>query len=132
MMTQIFAAWHDVGDDYRVRRFWILGIIALIIHGVLDPLVSYLAIAVFNVGQEANHLIAPYFQDGPITLLIIHIPLYAFCIGCFFVYTWLFSRGSVSERRQMYVLSLGLWCLIILWGLLLVFNNLLVLVYGLI
>lgn len=130
-MARRFTGWQDAYVDYRVRRFGLLGIMALVIHGVVDPLVSYLAIAVFEVGHEANPLMAPYFQEGFVTLVLVHLPLYLLLIGCIIVYSWLFFRASEAERQWLHRSSVVIWGLIIAWGLVLVSNNLLVLVNGL-
>lgn len=130
-MARRFSGWRNAYSDSRVRRFWLLGIIALVIHGLLDPLVSYLAIAVFEVGREANPLIAPYFQEGLVTLILVHLPLYFLLIACILFHFWLFLRASETERQWLHRFSLIMWGLIIAWGLILVSNNLLVLVGGL-
>lgn len=130
-MAQRFSGREGAYTDYRVRRFGFLGIIALVIHGVVDPLVSYLAIAVLDVGREANPLMAPYFQEGLMVLVLIHLPLYVLVIGCILAYSWLFFRASRVERQWLHRLSLMMWGLIIAWGLILVVNNVFVLVGGL-
>jgi hypothetical protein len=113
-----------------MRHIWLLGLTALAIHGMLDPLVSYLAISIFDIASEANPLMAPHFQGGIGRLFLIHIPLIILTIIGLWCLTWLFSVGTGSQKRKLYRLSVGLWALIILWGLVVVANNLFVLFEG--
>ncbi len=113
-----------------MKHIWILGLTALAIHGILDPFVSYFAISVFDVASEANPLMAPHFQGGVDRLLLIHIPLFILAITGLWLLTWLFSLGTDPQKRQVYLLSVGLWSLIILWGSFVVLNNLFVLFQG--
>jgi hypothetical protein len=107
-----------------------LGLTALTIHGILDPFVSYLAIRVFNVADELNPLMAPYFEGSIVDLLLIHVPLFLITITGLLLLTWLFSLGSDSQKQQVYRLALAVFSLMILWGLVVVVNNLLVLIQG--
>jgi len=117
-------------EDHRVKHIWALGLTALAIHGLADPAVSYLAINVFEIASEANPLLAPHFQGGLDGLLLIHIPLFMIAIVGIWSLTWLFSMGTESQKHQVHRLSVGLWSLIILWGLVVVANNLFVLFQG--
>ena len=120
--------WRTI--DRRVRRIWALGLLALLIHGLIDPVISYLAIQVFDVADELNPLMAPYFEGSIVDLLLIHIPLFLITITGLILLTWLFSLGTDSQKQQVYRLALAVFSLMILWGLVVVVNNLIVLLQG--
>lgn len=117
------SAWEDTLTDYRIKHFWMFGLIAVFLHGVADPFVTYLTVNVQGVGTEANPWLATQLQSGMVDFILVHIPLYVMIFGIFVGFTWLFHRGSDSEREQIYKLSLVLWLLIILWGIVIVSNN---------
>lgn len=117
-------------NDRRIRRVWLIGFTALTIHGILDPFVSYLAIRVFDVADELNPLMAPYFQGSIVDLFLVHLPLFLITITGLILLTWLFSLGTDSQKEQVYRLALAVFSLMILWGLGVVANNLAVLLQG--
>lgn len=123
----MFSTWATRFSDSRVRRFWILGLAALLLHTVLDPMLTYLAVNVLDVGVETNLWLATYLNQGLTTFIGIHLPLYLGSLLMMSAFTWLFSRASESEATQLYWLSIGTWSAIILWGILIVGNNLWVL-----
>jgi membrane-bound metal-dependent hydrolase YbcI (DUF457 family) len=125
------VTWRKIFVDPRIRRFWQFGLVGLFLHGVADPLVTYLVGPVYGVGIETNRWLSLYLSEGPVAFVAIHLPLYIFAIAGFCVFTWLFVRASPKERDQLYKLSLIVWGLIILWGVVIVANNLLVLASGL-
>jgi hypothetical protein len=125
------STWREHVSDPRVRRFWYLGLVGLFLHGVADPLVTYLVSLVYGVGMETNHWLSMYLHRGLIAFILIHFPLYIFTIAGFCTFTWLFARASPEERYQIYKLSTITWGLIILWGMIIVTDNLLVLISGL-
>lgn len=114
--------------DWRVRRFWGLGLLAVFLHGVLDPLVTYLVVTVREAGTEANPFLAGHLDSGLGGLILVHVPLYVLAFGVLLAFTWLFARASSAEVDRLYRGSLVIWGLIILWGLILVGNNLWVLI----
>ena len=116
--------------DNRFRKIWIFGLAGFAINGLADPLISYLAINVLDVATEANPLMAPHLKGSVGELLLIHVPLMVLTVGGLAMLTWLFSIGTSSQKQQLYKISIGAWTLIILWGLVVVFNNLLVLIQG--
>lgn len=120
----------EYAKDYRVRRFWKLGLAAVFVHIVVDPLVTYVSVVIFEVGVEANPWLATYLYTGDWAFLTIHLPLVLFVGAVFVGFTWLFSISSGQETKQLYFLSLLAWGGILLWGLLLVGNNLVVLLKG--
>lgn len=124
------SAIRDSFADRRVRWFWIFGLVALFLHGVVDPLVTYLAVNVYGVGIETNSLLAGYLGQGVGAFVVIHLPFYVIGLGVLLAFTWLFSIASPSEMDQVFKFSILAWSFIILWGVLIVWNNLLVLVGG--
>ena len=126
----MFETWATRFSDSRVRRFWVLGLAALLLHTVLDPLLTYLAVNVFEVGVETNLWLATYLNQGLFMFTLIHLPLYLGVFLMMGLFTWLFSRASESEATQLYWLSVVIWSGIILWGILIVGNNLWVLLHG--
>lgn len=125
------VAWEDTLTDDRIQRFWVLAVIAGFLHGVADPFVTYLIVNVYAVGTEANPWLATYLQSGAVKFILIHIPLYIVIFGVSAAFTWLFHYGSDTERAQIYTIARIFWSLAILWGVLIVGNNLFVLVDGL-
>ena len=117
----------EYAGDYRVRWFWKLGVAAVFIHIILDPLVTYIVVVVFEVGAEANPWLATYLNSGNWAFVSIHLPLVLFVGAAFVGFTWLFSISSDRESRQLHILSLLTWSAVLLWGLLIVAHNLAVL-----
>jgi len=117
--------------DYRVRRFWLLGSTAAFVHTVLDPILTYAVVTVFDVGTEANPWLAGYLTHSGWAFAMIHLPLYGFVAAVLCAYTYLFSIASEREATRLYHLSLLAWGVILLWGLIVVGNNLVVLFTGL-
>lgn len=120
----------EYAKDYRVRRFWKLGLAAIFVHVVLDPLVTYVAVAVLQVGVESNPWLAQYLSGGGWEFAIIHLPLVVLVSTIFLAYTWLFTRSSDREATQLYLLSVVFWSVILVWGCLVVGNNLAVVLTG--
>jgi len=118
-------------SDVRVRRFWLLGLAAVFVHTVLDPLVTYAVVAVFDVGVESNPWLAGYLDQGGWAFAMIHLPLYGFVAVVLCAYTYLFSIASEQEATRLHQLSLLAWSGILLWGLIVVGHNLGVLLNGL-
>ncbi|EMA19726.1 hypothetical protein G9463_22900 [Haloarcula sp. JP-Z28] len=131
MVVSVFPdAWSKTFADYRLQRFWIAGLVAIFLHAVADPLVTYFAVNVYGVGIETNPWLSGYLQQGWQSFLLAHIPLYLMIFAFFISFSWLFSLGSESEKQQIYTLSMVLWLLITLWGIFIVVNNIWVLLTG--
>jgi len=130
LRNALAPTWTETLGDYRVRRFWTLGLIAMFLHGVADPAITYLIVDVYDVGTEANPWLAAHLSAGAAQFALIHIPLYVVALSVFVTFTWLFHRGSDAERARIHSIAVVLWTLIILWGVVIVGNNLLVLADG--
>lgn len=113
--------------DPRIREFWVLGIVSIFIHGVLDPVTTYFAVIVVDAGFEANTLFTGYLQEGPLAFFLAHLPLYVIFTVILFAFTVLFSTASETETDQLQTISRIGWSVVILWGSLVVLNNLRVL-----
>lgn len=125
-----WSRFRNTFADKRVRRFWGVGGVALLLHGIVDPFVTYLAVKVYGVGIEINPWLASALGQGLDTLALVHLPLFIVVFGLFVIYTWLFARASETQAKQIYRISLVGWALIITWGLLVVGHNLVVLLTG--
>lgn len=119
-----------VWADRRLRHIWLLGGAALLLHGVFDPVVTYLAVIVFESGREGNVWLATYLHRGAWPFLRVHIPLYLGFTAALCGLTWLFTHGSDEEAATVYKIALVGWAGIIVWGLALTANNLVVLLTG--
>lgn len=108
--------WQAIQSDYRVRHFWLLACLALVLHGILDPGLSYLAVVVLDAGVETNPWLATLFTQGPLPLFISHLPLFVLCGGFCYAYTRLFQIASAPVANQLYYIALAAWTGIILWG----------------
>lgn len=131
-MKVVDAFRYDLINQQVVRTNWLLGSIALFLHGIVDPAVTYVSIEVFSVGIETNQWLSGYIHQSAIAFILIYIPLFILVIGSLFALTWLFAKASPAETRQLHKLSLVVWIGIILWGAVVVANNLLVLITGVI
>lgn len=127
----ILPSWLNPMVDKRRRRFWLLGGIAFLLHVVLDPFTTYLSVRVYGVALETNPLLIEPLRQGLRSFILIHLPLIAL-LGIVFVgLLWLLHIGSPAEAAWVARFSTIVWILIILWGILVVANNLFVLVSGL-
>lgn len=117
-------------DNQRIKTFWELGAIAVFLHGVADPAITYFAVNVYEIGYEANPLLNGTFREGWIKIFWTHIPLYIISAAVFYGYTLLFQRAGPDEQQQLHRFSQFIWIVLIGWGLLLVLYNLSVLAAG--
>lgn len=119
----------DVDD--RLRRIWMLTGVVFLLHGVIDPLVTYLAVGVYGTGVEGNPLLRGSVRGGGVEFAMAHGPLFVVGVLCLVALTLLFQRASGDDRGRIYRLSMVLLGTIIAWGLLLVGWNLWMLSQGL-
>jgi len=112
--------------EREVRRTTILYGIAGLLHGVLDPVVTYILINTQR-GRETNPLLRSVFEQGIGHVFIRHIPLFATLLACFTLLVYLFHIADETELKQLYWLSRFILGVCIIWGLLLVSWNLYVL-----
>lgn len=111
----------------RTRRSLCLLAVAVILHTVVDPAVTYLVVIHFEVGFETNPFMRLWLYAGPLSFILIHLPIYAFSIGAGLAFRWLLQRASGTEQMAIYYLSMIGFSGLICWGLVLVANNLWVL-----
>lgn len=120
-----------VPADARLRRIWGLYGVVVLLHAVLDPAVSYVAVRVADVAVETNPVLAPAFATGPAAVVVAQLPLFGIVIVGLGGLTALFNRASEREAAQLYRLSLLVLGGCALWGVILVGWNSWVLVSGL-
>jgi len=110
--------------DAKLRRVLGLYAVAVLLHAVFDPAVTYVAVHVVEVGVEANPMLRPHFEAGLLRVVIAHLPLFVLlgCIGGSIAY--LFETATGQGRRRLYAVSQALLAGTELWGLLLVAWNL--------
>ncbi|PSQ21857.1 hypothetical protein BRD04_05750 [Halobacteriales archaeon QS_9_67_17] len=110
--------------DAKLRRVLGLYAVAVLLHAVFDPAVTYVAVRVVEVGVEANPMLRPHFEAGLFRVVVAHLPLFVLlgCIGGSIAY--LFETATGRERNRLYAVSQALLDGTVLWGLLLVAWNL--------
>lgn len=109
------------------QRLGILGGIAAGLHLVLDPVVTYLVVQVYDVGRELNPLFVEAINNGIVSFAIILIPSFVVFGLVYIGQFWLFRFADPSETEWLHRFFTVAWSINILWGLLLVGNNLFVL-----
>lgn len=110
----------------RIRNILILWIIAFVFHTILDPVTTYIAVVIMNSGYETNPFLQGWLHEGFYSFLLIHLPLYGMCLVGLIVLPWLFRQAGEYEQTLIYYLSVTVFGGVILWGALLILNNLLV------
>lgn len=114
-------------SDGRIKTIAILYFTVGILHGLLDPGISYLGIEVLGKGWEANPIMRASMQKGLAFFVLIHIPLY---LGLFIAYLFtifLVKREFRKGDKTVYYLTISGLMILIGWGLWLNFRNILVL-----
>jgi hypothetical protein len=109
--------------EKEVRRTTILYSIAGLIHGFLDPIITYLVINQ-NLGRETNPLLQPLFEQGLISVFIGHLPLFVILLVCFIFLLYLFNIAEGNARDHLYWISQSALTVCIIWGAILVGWNL--------
>jgi len=112
------------------RRLWVLFAVGLILHGVIDPIVTYLIVIQTQTGYEANPFLYTMLIQGPLYFAVSHLLLYVIAIGCFAGVMWLLRISSGRARRQVHTLTNVVLIGIILWGVFLVGWNLSIFLSG--
>ena len=113
--------------DHKLRRVYLLLGITWLLHAVGDPVVTFLAVNVFEVAVEANPLFRGVLDQGAVPFALAHVPLFVGGLLALMMFTILFDRAEGGERMRLYWFTLGGFSILILWGIALVTWNLLVL-----
>jgi hypothetical protein len=116
----IFASTEKV----QLKQILILWVCAFFFHTVADPTVTYIAVILLDAGVEANPFLQQWIHNGLFSFIVVHIPLYVTGFLGFLILRWLFKQGADHEQMRIYYLSIIVLSAINLWGVLLVFNNL--------
>lgn len=102
--------------DDRLCRIWGLYGLVVLLHAVLDPAVSYVAVSVADVAVETNPLLAPAFAQGATAVAVAHLPLVLILVVGFGGLTALFTLASEAETEWLYQFSLPVLGGCTLWG----------------
>lgn len=113
-------------EERRFKKILILWIGAFFFHTVADPATTYVAVTHLQVGVETNPFIRLWLNKGVGMFVLIHVPLYVIGVVGFVLLQWLIEQGSEHDQRQVYYLSVIVLSGINIWGAVLAFNNLLV------
>lgn len=105
-------------------KTWKFGAVVLLIHGVADPISTYLAVIHYQVGVEANPVVANALNNGELHFLMFHIPLYVVIGGCLAGFTVIYSKLPEKRRKRLYQYSKYVWWGLICWGTVIVGSNL--------
>lgn len=114
-------------SDNRVKTIAILYFCTWLLHGVLDPGISYIGVEIFEMGYEGNPIMRVPMRQGLGMFILIHIPLY---IGLFLAYVItvdLMKTEFEQGKSSTYLLALVGLSLLIGWGIWLNLNNIVVL-----
>jgi len=114
--------------NQRIRVTFYLYILVTVLHGVLDPGISYIGIEILGIGEEANPLLRAAVDQGLVEFMLIHIPLYAILLFAYVVTIVLLQQNVQNNSDTIYnFVSVGLMALIA-WGVWINIRNLLVLI----
>jgi hypothetical protein len=119
-MSYLFAT-AQVDRIYQIKLLWIC---CFLLHTILDPAITYVAVAILEVGIEANPFIRRYLNAGIVVFVAIHLPIYVIGVIGYVVLRWLVQHGTEDEQRRVYYLSIITLVGINIWGAVLVLNNL--------
>lgn len=122
-----FSSWLQQFCDPQLRRFWVLSGVSIFSHTVADPALTYLAVRVYDIGYETNPMLAAPLGESLESFVVIHSPVWAISIGTLVGFAILFERSVTDELEAIAYYGELVWAGIILWGTVLVGNNLLVL-----
>lgn len=114
----------------RIRHSWWLIIVAFCLHVIVDPALTYLAVAHLDLAREANPFIRYWLTAGTVPFVLIHLPMYVFCGISLVIVRRLYRSATVREQVIMYRLSVVGFSGLILWGILLSLNALRVIWLG--
>jgi hypothetical protein len=114
----------ELDRTQRVRRLWLLFGVGVFLHGVVDPVITVVALTWIPGLGEANPLIGYGLTRGWPTFVGLHLILYVVVSVPFWGIARIVRNGSEDgSERIYYLISRGL-VLVILWGLGLVMWNL--------
>ena len=114
-------------ETTRIRQSSLLLAVALCLHTVVDPALTYLAVVHLQVALEANPFINRWLQAGLGPFVAIHLPVYALGGAAIVTLRWLYHTATPREQELSVIGFSGL----LLWGAILVANGLVVLWTGL-
>lgn len=83
----------------QLTRLWWLFTVALLIHGVIDPGLTFVLITSTDLVRELNPLIRWGLNEGIGMLVLLHLPLYVVAIAIFAGITKLMQLVSDQEAK---------------------------------
>jgi len=131
IMGSQFLPRHPPSQSQQVRRSLCLLAIAIGLHTVVDPAITYLVVIYLEVGFETTPFIQTRLHAGLFPFILMHIPVYVLSIGAALTFRWLLQQASGREQIAVYYLSIIGFSGLICWGLAIVLNNIWVLWAGL-
>ena len=114
----------------RIRHSCALLIVAFVLHTIVDPALTYLAVVQFEVAYETNPFMRQWLAAGPIPFILIHVPMYAFCGVALILLRWFYRTATEWEQYVIYSVSMIGFSGLICWGILLAVNGVRVLWLG--
>lgn len=114
--------------DERVKIIGFLYLIVWLLHVVLDPGISYVAVELLGKGWETNPLMRVPMQHGLLTFSLIQVPLYLGILIAYVATVYLMKREFERGKSTVYHLAIVGLSIFIIWGLWLNVRNILVLI----
>jgi hypothetical protein len=114
-------------SDRRLRQIGVLYLLIGLLHGLLDPGISYFAIEILGIGREANPLMRFPMQKGILPFVLAHIPLYTGLLMGYFSTIHLLKKEKNKEGNTVYQLAVIGLTLLIGWGIWINLRNVIVL-----
>lgn len=123
------SMWHlpgaeDTPLDTQIRNLGLLFGTVLLLHGLLDPLLTYVIVQVFDVGSELNPILRGGLERGLLPFVLVHVPLFLGASLLFWLVTRLMRRGTAQERTFIYTVGVLVLLAMILWGVAILLWNL--------
>lgn len=106
------------------RHLWALFGVALVLHGVVDPALTLLALEGLHTGRELNPLLRRGVAAGIPTFLAMYLVFIGCACSLFWGITQLMQRGTLAEHRRLYRGGVVVLWGMIIWGIGIVLWNL--------
>jgi len=98
------------------------------LHAIVDPILTYIIVVVFGVGYESNPMLAAPLNQSLTAFILVHVPLWVIITVVIVMFAIIFEKAPLEDIDTIVYYGEFVWLGIILWGILLVGNNLFVLV----
>ena len=121
-------SWLNLFRNPKQRRFWLFSGVATFLHAIVDPILTYIIVVVFGVGYESNPMLAAPLNQSLTAFILVHVPLWVIITVVIVMFAIIFEKAPLEDIDTIVYYGEFVWLGIILWGILLVGNNLFVLV----